>query len=84
MAETLVASTAIDDGVGSAPLGPTLHSPSGEVEGENESDMTSPPTLEPAALHRKPVTKMIKEQEIDEFLETTQLYHDERLLDRPW
>lgn len=67
MAETLVASAAIDDSVGSAPLGLTLHSPSGKVKGEDESDMTSPPTLEPSALRRKPVTKMIKEQEMNEF-----------------
>jgi hypothetical protein len=38
---------------GSPSQGSTLDSPSGEVEGEDESDMTSPLALEPTAQRGK-------------------------------
>jgi hypothetical protein len=63
MVGALEASYARDDGLGSPPLGPALDSPFGEVEGEDESDMTSPVTLEPSTRRTKPVTKMTEEQE---------------------
>jgi hypothetical protein len=77
MVGVLAALTARDDGVGSLPLGTTLDSPSRDVKGEDESDMTSPPMLEPTALQRKLVTGMTEEQERNEFLETTHLSCDE-------
>lgn len=63
MVGALEASYARDDDPGSPPLGPSLDSPFREVEGEAESDMTSPATLEPTSRRRKPVTKMTNEQE---------------------
>lgn len=67
--------------VGLPPQGSAFDSPSGELE--DESDMTSPPTLEPTVLRRKLVIEMIEEQERDEFPEATHLSHNERLLEQP-
>jgi hypothetical protein len=82
-AGALAASATGDVGTGSPPLGMTLDSPSTEVEGEDESDMTSPPMLDPTALRRRLVTGMTEEQERDEFQKTTHLSCGERLLERP-
>jgi hypothetical protein len=55
---------------------------SGELE--DESDMTSPPTLDPTALRGKLVTNMMEGRESSDCLVTTHLSYDGRHLDRPW
>jgi hypothetical protein len=52
MVRVLAALAARDDDASSLLLGTTLDSPSGDVKGEDESDMTSPPMLEPTALQK--------------------------------
>lgn len=46
-------------GAGSQSLGPAFNSPSKELE--DESDMISPPILEPTALRGRIVTKTVEE-----------------------
>jgi hypothetical protein len=58
IAGTLEASAIREDGVGSSSRGPTLDPLLGKVVGEDESNMTSPSTLEPATLRRESVTGM--------------------------
>jgi hypothetical protein len=52
MVRVLAALGARDDDAGSLSLGTTLDSPSRDVKGEDKSDMTSPPMLEPTALQK--------------------------------
>jgi hypothetical protein len=49
-----VASVAGDNSMGSLPLGMALDSPFGKVNGEDESKMISPPTLEPPPCKEGP------------------------------
>jgi hypothetical protein len=82
MTKATIAPVVRTNDVDSPSQGPAFDSPADELE--DQSDMTSPLTLEPTALRGKLVTNTMEGRESSECLVTTHLSSDGRRLDRPW
>ena len=82
MTKALIASVDRTNDAGPPSQGPAFIYPSGKLE--DESDMSSPPTLKPTALQGKLITNIMEGQELSECPVTTHLSCNERRLDRLW